>query len=57
VFKLDATGKETVLYSFAGGADGAYPSAGLVRDAVGNLYGTTSAGGASDHGTVFKLAP
>jgi uncharacterized repeat protein (TIGR03803 family) len=47
---------ETVLYSFAGGtADGASPQAGLVMDANGNLYGTTSAGGATGHGTVFEL--
>jgi uncharacterized repeat protein (TIGR03803 family) len=59
VFKLDATtGKETVLYSFKGtGGDGAYPSAGLVFDAGGNLYGTTVDGGASGYGTVFKLTP
>lgn len=37
----------TVLYSFTGGADGANPQAGLVRDAAGNLYGTTEHGGAS----------
>jgi uncharacterized repeat protein (TIGR03803 family) len=55
VFKLDKTGKETVLYSFTEGADGGYPLAGLVRDAKGNLYGTTESGGASDYGTVFKV--
>ena len=44
VFKLDTTGKETVLYSFTGGADGANRSA-VIRDAAGNLYGTTAAGG------------
>jgi uncharacterized repeat protein (TIGR03803 family) len=56
VFKLDTTGKETVLHSFTGGAtDGALPEAGLVRDAAGNLYGTTCRGGGSDSGTVFKL--
>jgi len=55
VFELDTAGKETVLYSFTGtGGDGAYPS-GLVRDAQGNLYGTTYGGGASGFGTVFKL--
>jgi hypothetical protein len=31
----------TLLYSFKGGTDGQYPSAGLVRDAAGNFYGTT----------------
>jgi uncharacterized repeat protein (TIGR03803 family) len=56
VFKLDRTGKETVLHSFTGtGGDGAYPYAGLIRDAAGNLYGTTVQGGSSDYGTVFKL--
>jgi uncharacterized repeat protein (TIGR03803 family) len=56
VFKLDTTGKETVLYSFTGGvSDGATPNAGLILDASGNLCGTTTAGGASGLGTVFKL--
>jgi uncharacterized repeat protein (TIGR03803 family) len=54
VFKVDVTGKESVLYSFTGGADGDGPS-GLIRDATGNLYGTTRQGGASNCGTVFKL--
>lgn len=63
VFKLDKTGKETVLYSFTGGADGANPEAGLVMDAAGNLYGTTYLGGDLSCfppygcGAVFKLAP
>jgi len=47
---------ETVLYSFAGGtSDGMAPQAGLVQDASGNLYGTTTAGGAAGNGTVFEL--
>jgi uncharacterized repeat protein (TIGR03803 family) len=48
-----------VLYSFAGGPnDGANPTAGLVFDSGGNLYGTTEHGGGSyNYGTVFKLAP
>jgi uncharacterized repeat protein (TIGR03803 family) len=57
VFKVDPTGTETVLYSFTGGTDGGYPEAGLIRDAKGNLYGTTSSGGSSGAGTVFKLDP
>ena len=40
VFKVTAAGQESVEYSFEGGADGAYPNGGLVRDAEGNLYGT-----------------
>jgi uncharacterized repeat protein (TIGR03803 family) len=39
VFELDTTRKETVLHSFTGGADGAYPIGGMVIDASGNLYG------------------
>jgi uncharacterized repeat protein (TIGR03803 family) len=58
VFMLSNTGTETVLHSFAGGTmDGASPVAGLVRDASGNLYGTTYGGGASGLGTVFKVDP
>jgi uncharacterized repeat protein (TIGR03803 family) len=57
VFRITTSGKETVVYSFTGGADGAGPEAGLVRDSKGSLYGTTSAGGAYGHGTVFKVAP
>jgi uncharacterized repeat protein (TIGR03803 family) len=58
VFRVDTTGKETVLHSFGpgGGSDGSFPMAGLVRDAQGNLYGTTSSGGAYGYyGTVFKV--
>lgn len=58
VFKVDPTGHETVLYNFTGGADGANPWSGLVRDATGNLYGTTNhAGGSCFCGTVFHLDP
>jgi uncharacterized repeat protein (TIGR03803 family) len=57
VFKVDMSGNETVLYSFTGANDGAYSSAGVIRDSAGNLYGTTSAGGASNAGVVFKVDP
>jgi uncharacterized repeat protein (TIGR03803 family) len=55
VFKVSASGTETVLYSFSGGADGAQPYGSLVRDGQGNLYGTTRYGGADGAGTVFKV--
>ena len=58
LFKLDATGKEAVLYSFCmrtNCADGASPVAPLLRDKGGILYGTTSNGGTSGNGVVFKL--
>jgi len=64
VFKVDTTGKETVLYSFTGEADGADPTAGLIRDSAGNLYGTTFYGGlagcgeySAGCGVIFKLDP
>jgi uncharacterized repeat protein (TIGR03803 family) len=46
----------SIIHAFSG-PDGANPLAGLVRDAAGNLYGTTELGGAYNWGTVFKLAP
>ena len=55
VYKLDTTGKETVLYSFAGGADGEFPDAGVVMDKAGTLYGSTYLGGAFGYGTLFML--
>ena len=55
VFKIDSAGNETLLYNFSGGTDGANPQAGVIRDAVGNLYGTTFSGGAAGLGVVFKL--
>jgi uncharacterized repeat protein (TIGR03803 family) len=48
---------ETVLYTFAGGSDGANPIVGLIADTSGNLYGTTTSGGSTGNGTVFKLTP
>jgi len=57
VFRLDKTGKETVLYSFTGGTDGANPYANLIRDGEGNFYGTTYGGGNGGYGVVFKLTP
>ncbi len=55
VFEVDTTGQETTLYSFQGGTDGVWPDGGVVQDAAGNLYGTTSWGGPAAYGTVFKL--
>ncbi len=47
-----------VIYNFTGGADGGQPTGGLVIDAAGNLYGTTTSyGGPAFGGTVFKLIP
>lgn len=55
VFQISANGKEKVLHAFTGATDGGSPVAGLTVDTAGNLYGTTTAGGSSGNGTVFKL--
>jgi len=58
VFKIDSAGKETVLYRFEGGDNGYGPYAGLVRDAKGNLYGTTQGNGfVGGAAVVFKVDP
>ena len=54
VFKLSGT-KETVLYRFTGGQDGAWPFGGVIMDVRGALYGTTNEGGAAGGGVAFKL--
>jgi uncharacterized repeat protein (TIGR03803 family) len=56
---LGANGKwtERLIHSFGAAADGSLPAAGVTIDAAGNLYGTTSAGGANGYGTVYKLSP
>jgi uncharacterized repeat protein (TIGR03803 family) len=71
VFRMDSTGKETVLYKFKGGKDGASPTAGygLLMDTEGNIYGIAQYGGQFGQacevgngrdnygcGTIFKLS-
>src|SRR5579859_6238806 len=46
----------TVVYAFTGGWDGSAPDTGVVADAAGNLYGTTSYGGPFGYGTVYELS-
>jgi uncharacterized repeat protein (TIGR03803 family) len=62
VFEIDTNGNEIILHNFAGGTDGEYPYAGVLRDGAGNLYGTTRAGGSAGGcsiiggcGVLFKL--
>jgi uncharacterized repeat protein (TIGR03803 family) len=68
VFKVDTSGNLSIFYSFAGPPDGNEPVSGLIRDAAGNLYGTTGHGGTTTVcgtdqpswagcGIVFKLDP
>lgn len=47
----------TTLHSFEGGSDGGFPSAGVIEDPVGNLYGMTPYGGSSYNGVVFVVRP
>ena len=53
VWNLAPGGEETVLHAFHGGSDGQTPLAGVIRDAAGNLYGTTSNGGGTGCGGGF----
>ena len=59
VFQLvpgpNGTWTENTLYNFSGGSDGGYPTAGVILDTAGNIYGTTDNGGAYGFGTVFEL--
>ena len=58
VFSVDASsGGESVLHTFNGGADGAYPYYGVTADGSGNLYGTTAAGGGANQGVVYEVTP
>jgi uncharacterized repeat protein (TIGR03803 family) len=58
VFQLSPTGQQTVLHMFSNGTDGANPAGDLIRDAAGNLYGTTKLGGGGTSigfGTLFEI--
>jgi uncharacterized repeat protein (TIGR03803 family) len=56
VFELAAGNSLTLVHAFAGGsADGSSPFAGVVVDAKGDLYGTTTGGGADEEGAVFEI--
>jgi hypothetical protein len=69
VYKLSPTAhgpwEETILYTFTGGSDGAYPASGVILDSSGSVYGTAGAGGymfacnpgGGGCGVVFKLTP
>lgn len=55
IFKIDHTGKFSLLYSFSGTPDGEDPESGVVVDPQGNIYGTTYYGGDLGYGSVYKL--
>ncbi|HEX8814782.1 MAG TPA: choice-of-anchor tandem repeat GloVer-containing protein, partial [Terriglobales bacterium] len=58
IFKISSSGTLTTVYSFcakSGCTDGYYPEAGLIQATNGDFYGTTSQGGTTGAGTVFKI--
>jgi uncharacterized repeat protein (TIGR03803 family) len=59
VFRQNSSGDITVIHSFRvnDSADGAAPTAALIRGSDGHLYGTTNVGGPANAGTVFKITP
>lgn len=60
IFKITPSGTLTTVYSFCSQsmcADGAHPYAGVVQATNGDLYGTTTYGGAYSEGTIFKMTP
>jgi uncharacterized repeat protein (TIGR03803 family) len=57
VYKVSPLGVESTIYSFKGGLDAVNPAAAVTLDADGNVYGTTSFGGANGVGAVYKLSP
>ena len=60
IFKMTPAGVLTTLVEFGGSEgdnNGSYPLAALAQGSDGSLYGTTSAGGAGDEGTIFKISP
>ena len=56
VFKLAPDGTQTILHNFGNSNDGQTPLGNLIFDGVGNLYGTTSAGGIYGFGTAFEIS-
>ena len=58
IFKVSPSGAYQQIHAFAGGAtDGVLPTAGLTLGPDGNFYGTTTAGGKANYGTIYKLNP
>jgi uncharacterized repeat protein (TIGR01451 family) len=57
IFVMDGAGTLVTLHSFRSSSTGRSPSGELAIDGAGNLYGTTSSGGSSGGGTIFKFTP
>ena len=60
VYKLtpsNGSWTESLIYSFTQGGDGQHPWGGVIFDQSGNLYGTTTYGGAYGSGAIYELTP
>jgi uncharacterized repeat protein (TIGR03803 family) len=57
VFRISPSGSLTTLWSFTNGLDGANSYGRLAQGGDGNFYGTTSGGGPTGYGTVFRISP
>jgi uncharacterized repeat protein (TIGR03803 family) len=60
IFKVAKSGglwTESTIYAFTGGNNGINPFGGVILNAAGHLFGTTSGGGTDEVGTVFELTP
>ena len=57
VFQITPAGNLTVLHTFTGGSDGAYPKGGLTLGSDGNFYGATEDGGQTGWGVVYRITP
>ena len=55
VYELNASGAESVIYSFTGQPNGSGPDGSVIMDGKGNYYGTTPYGGAHGDGTVYVI--
>jgi uncharacterized repeat protein (TIGR03803 family) len=55
IYQLTTSGSIATLYTFTGGSDGGNPYAPLLEGVTGDLFGTTTTGGANSKGTIFQL--
>ncbi|HEX4159103.1 MAG TPA: choice-of-anchor tandem repeat GloVer-containing protein, partial [Rhizomicrobium sp.] len=56
IFEITPDGKESLLHSFGGAGDGSTPDGAVTIESNGDMYGTTSYGGSSENGVIWKLA-
>jgi uncharacterized repeat protein (TIGR03803 family) len=56
IFEIKSSGAESLLHSFGGTGDGTTPDGAVTIESNGDMVGTTNFGGASNNGTIWKLA-